>query len=57
MYFRDNTPIDKFFNEIIHEGTHAIDRIDLLMNNYDELFKRTKNVFLKERALKNILKT
>lgn len=56
MYFRENTPIDKFFNEIVHEGTHAIDRINLLMNDYDELFKRTKSIIFEGKSVEKYIK-
>lgn len=56
MYFRENTPIDKFFNEIVHEGTHAIDRINLLINDYDELFKRTKSIIFEGKSVEKYIK-
>ncbi|WP_407277480.1 hypothetical protein R5O20_05970 [Tenacibaculum maritimum] len=44
MYFRQTTSVDTFFNEIVHEGTHALDRVNEIIKDYDILFEKTKNL-------------
>ncbi|MFL0205027.1 hypothetical protein [Tenacibaculum maritimum] len=43
MYFRQTTSVDTFFNEIVHEGTHALDRVNEIIKDYYILFEKTKN--------------
>lgn len=58
MFFRETTPIDKFFNEIVHEGTHALDEANGIIDDYDKLFEVTKGILYKgeklERQIKNL---
>ncbi|WP_299713081.1 hypothetical protein [uncultured Tenacibaculum sp.] len=56
MYFREITPVDKFFNEIVHEGTHALDRYNGIIDDYDELYKITKDLIYKENKIENYIK-
>ncbi|SEC37243.1 hypothetical protein SAMN04489761_2808 [Tenacibaculum sp. MAR_2009_124] len=56
MFFRETTDVDKFFNEIVHEGTHALDRINDIMEDYDQLYERTKNLVYNGRNVGGYIK-
>ena len=44
LYFRESTPVESFFNEIIHEGTHAVDEINGLFNDTVRLYNETAEI-------------
>ena len=43
-HFRESTPIEIFFKEFVHEGTHVIDRINDLEKNLTKLVNETGNI-------------
>ena len=49
MYFRSDTEVDKFFNELVHEGTHALDNISGIIDDYDLLLKDTSKIIHEDK--------
>jgi len=56
MFFRESTPVDKYFNEIVHEGTHALDRAKGIINNYEKLYEVTKDLVFEGQKVEKIIK-
>ena len=44
LYFRESTPVEIFFKEFVHEGTHVLDNIVKLENDSKKLITETGNI-------------